>query len=143
MFLKMRPQIGETTVAYAARQREKAHDCDFGTNQIERILAHLIQTIENQTLPDPVERGLNVYEKLQKKLNDYFIPKRNKHYSRYMFLKMRPQIGETTVAYAARQREKAHDCDFGTNQIERILAHLIQTIENQTLFKQVYQMPGL
>ena len=70
-----------------------------------------------------------------KKLNDYCIPKRNKHYSRYMFLKMRPQIGETTVAYATRLREKAHDCDFGTNQDERIPEHLIQTIENQTLIQ--------
>ena len=61
-----------------------------------------------QSLPDPVERNLNVYEKLRRKLNDYFIPKKNKHYSWYMFLKMRPQMGETTVAYATRQREKKH-----------------------------------
>ena len=86
-----------------------------------------------KSLPDPVQRGLNVYEKLRKKLNDYFIPKSNKHYSRYMFLKMRPQIRETTVAYPTRLREKAHDCDFGTKHDERILDYLIQTIENQTL----------
>ena len=42
--------MGETTVAYATRLREKAHDCDFGTNCDERILEHLIQTIENQVL---------------------------------------------------------------------------------------------
>ena len=28
---------------------KKAHDCDFSTNQDERILEHLIQTTENQT----------------------------------------------------------------------------------------------
>ena len=46
----MRPEIGETTVAYATRLREKAHDCDFDTNCDERTLEHLIQTIENKSL---------------------------------------------------------------------------------------------
>ena len=58
-----------------------------------------------KSLPDPVG-DLNEYEKLRMKLNDYFSPKRNKHYARYMFLKMRPLAGETTVAYATRLREK-------------------------------------
>ena len=48
--LKMRPEIGETTVTYATRLREKVHGCDFGTNNIGRILEHLIQMIENISL---------------------------------------------------------------------------------------------
>ena len=59
-----------------------------------------------KSLPDPIG-DLDEYEKLRKKLNDYFSPKRNKHYARYMFLKLRPLEGETTVAYATRLREKA------------------------------------
>ena len=51
--------------------------------------------------------GRNDYEKLRKKLNDYFKPKKNKHHARYVFLKMRPAHGETTNAYAACLREKA------------------------------------
>ena len=54
---------------------------------------------------------------------------------RYIFLKMRPGIGETTVAYATRLPEKAHDCDFDTNCDERILEHLMQTIENKSLIQ--------
>ena len=95
---------------------------------------HEISRLE-KSLPDPEEAELNVYDKIRQKLNNYFIPKRNKHYSRYIFLKMRPQIGETTVAYATRLREKAHESDFGTNKNERILEHLIQTIENKTLIQ--------
>lgn len=87
-----------------------------------------------KSLPDPVG-DLNEYEKLRKKLNDYFSPKRNKHYARYMFLKMRPLAGETTVAYATRLREKAYDCEFGATFDDRILEHLIQTIENQQLIQ--------
>ena len=37
-------------MAYASRLREKAHKCEFGDTNDERILKHLIQTIENQQL---------------------------------------------------------------------------------------------
>ena len=74
--------------------------------------------------------------KLKGKLNDYFAPKKNAHYSRYMFLKMRPQSGESTVSYAARLREKAKNCDFHDND-EHILEHIIQTTENQELVRKV------
>ena len=53
-----------------------------------------------------------------------------------MFLKMRPQPGESTVSYAARLREKAKNCDFHDND-ERILEHIIQTTENQELVRKV------
>ena len=98
----------------------------YGGQEISRL---------EKSLPNPEVPGQNVYQKIRKKMNEYFIPKRNKHYSRYMFLKMRPQLGETTVTYATRLREKSHDCDFKTTQDERILEHLIQTIDNQTLIQ--------
>ena len=101
----------------------------YGGSEIARLA---------KSLPDPVDpegTTTDVYQKLRKKLNDYFIPRRNKHYARYIFLKMRPEMGETTVAYATRLREKANDCDFDTSCDERILEHLIQTIENKNLIQ--------
>ena len=48
-FLKMRPEIKKTTITYAAHLRENAHDgCNFGSMCEERILEHLIQTIEDR-----------------------------------------------------------------------------------------------
>ena len=90
-----------------------------------------------RSLPDPEDpKGqFDEYKKLRTKLNDYFIPKRNRHYARYLFLKMLPEREESTVAYATRLREKARDCNFGVNCDERILEHLIQTIENSTLIE--------
>ena len=79
--------------------------------------------------------NLNVYEKLKRKLNDYCMPKKNKHYARYLFLKMKQTHGETTTMYAARLREKANECEFGTACEDRILEHLIQTINNQGLIQ--------
>ena len=40
----------ETTSAYAARLREKARECEFGDTFDERVLKHIIQTIENKKL---------------------------------------------------------------------------------------------
>ena len=80
-------------------------------------LARLERSLANPTDGDD-------YEKLRKKLNDYFTPKKNKHHARYNFLKMRPLDGEPTNAYAARLREKAATCEFGDAD-ERILEHII------------------
>ena len=61
--------------------------------------------------------------------------RRIKLYVRYIFLKTIPEAGEATVTYATRLREKAIECEFGDTQDERILEHLIQTIENQHLIQ--------
>lgn len=52
----------------------------YGGGEIRRLA---------KSLQDP-EEG-DVYKKLKDKLSDYFAPKKNKHYARYIFLKMRPQ----------------------------------------------------
>ena len=73
-----------------------------------------------------------MYTKLRTKLNGHFTPKKNKHHADYLFLKMRPQVGETISPYAARLREKVKECDAFD---ERILEHIIQTIDNKKLVK--------
>ena len=50
MFLKMRPKPRESTVSYATRFREKANGCEFCDAYKDRILEHLIQTIDNKLL---------------------------------------------------------------------------------------------
>ena len=100
----------------------------YGGSEIARL---------EKSLPDPEDhrRQLDSYEKLRVKLNAYSMPKKNKHYARYIFLKTRPEAGEATVTYATRLREKAIECEFGDTQDEIILEHLIQTIENQHLIQ--------
>ena len=50
---------------------------------------------------------------------------------------MKPIAGETTITYATRLREKAQDCEFGdaSQCDERILEHMIQTTENESLYQ--------
>ena len=87
-----------------------------------------------KSLQDPNEG--DIYSKLKGKLNNYYAPKKNEHYARYLFLKMKPHQGESTIAYAARLREKAADCNFHSKD-ERILEHIIQTTENAELVRKV------
>ena len=47
----------------------------YGGKEIARL---------EKSLPDPVD-AFNEYEKLRKKLNDYFLPQQNKHYARCVF----------------------------------------------------------
>ena len=92
----------------------------YGGNEIARL---------EKSLPDP-ETG-EVYTKLRTKLNGHFTQKKNKHLARYLFLKMRLQVGETISAYAARLREKAKECEFD----ERIVEHIIETTDNKKLIE--------
>ena len=86
-----------------------------------------------KTLPEPANG--NAYEKVRKKLDDYFTPMKNKHHARYILSKVRPNEGESTVAYAARVRQQANECEFGDQHDERILEHVIQTIDNEPLIQ--------
>ena len=88
----------------------------YGEKEVARL---------EKSLPNPTQEDLNEYMRLKTKLNNYFTPKKNKHHTRYLFSRMKPTAGETTAAYAARLREKAHECEFGENYEERILEHLI------------------
>ena len=96
----------------------------YGENEIARL---------KKSFPDP-ETG-DVYTKLRMKLNDHFTPKKNKHHACYLLLKMRPHMGETISVYAVRLREKAKECEFGDTFDERILEHIIQTIDNKKLIE--------
>ena len=62
----------------------------YGGSEIARL---------EKSLPD-LEMG-DVYTKLRTKVNDHFTPKKNKHHARYLFLKMRPHVGETISACMA------------------------------------------
>ena len=95
----------------------------YGGREIARL---------EKVLPDPYGK-LNEYEKLKIKLNIYFLPQRNKFYARYLFLKMTPKAGESTITFATRLRENVLECEFGDNLEERILEHLILTSNNDHL----------
>ena len=94
----------------------------YGGTEIKKLSRNLPET--------PTQDSDNDYTKLKRKLNNHFLPKKNKHHARYMFSKERIQSNESIISYMARMREKAKECEFGGQLDDRILEHLIQTIPN-------------
>ena len=103
----------------------------YGGKEIKKLARNLPDTT-------PVV-GDDDYKKLKRKLDNYFLPKKNKHHGRFKFSKQRPIDGESVVTYAARLREKSKDCEFGEQTDDRILEHLIQTIKDNELVKRSIQ----
>ena len=69
----------------------------------------------------------------ERKLNNHCLPKKNKHHARYTFSKQKIGPTETIGSYATRMRYKARECEFGDQEDERILEHLIHTIRDEEL----------
>jgi hypothetical protein len=100
-----------------------------------KVVKELEKSLKAPTgVPAGAQEGeaLDDYTKSKWKMQKYFTKKKNVHHSTYMFNKMRPRIignkTEGTVAYAARLRAQAQDCEFKDNEDGRILEHIIQTI---------------
>lgn len=91
----------------------------YGGREIARL---------EKSLPNP-DGPLDEYKTLRQKLNDYFLPKRNKHYARYMFLKIRPNHGETTVSYATRLREKPMNATSVLHAMKEYLSTLFRQLK--------------
>ena len=70
----------------------------YGGKKIKKLARNLPGTA-------PVVRD-DDYKKLNRKLDNYFLPKKNKHHGRFTFSKQRPIEGESVVTYAARLREE-------------------------------------
>ena len=66
-----------------------------------------IARLEKCVSDQDYDGSLEVYQKSKTKLS-LLLPKRNKHHARYIFLKTKPELGETIVAYATRRREKSN-----------------------------------
>ena len=98
----------------------------YGGKEVRKLDKSLASTISTE----------DEYLLLKTKLTDYFSPKKNKFYNRYVFLNLRPHHRESTASYVARLREKTTGCDFH-NDDERILEQLMITSVSQELIRKV------
>ena len=71
----------------------------YGGQEIKKLAGNLPDAM-------PVV-GNNNYKKLKRKLNNYFLPKKNKHHARYTFCKQRPGEGATQLRATS---ATWHDC---------------------------------
>ena len=120
-------------------QLQKVEDIDdkvtclrrYGGKEIRKLVKHLPEPSASQNLETN-------YEKIRRKLNLHFVPKRNKQHARYLFSKERMKTGESIAGFTARLREKAEHCDFEDID-DRILEHIVQHINDENLVKKTIQ----
>ena len=70
----------------------------FGGPEIKKLIRNLPEAES--------EEGDDDYRKVKRKLENHFLPKRNKHHARYTFSKERLNSQESIANYAARSSEK-------------------------------------
>lgn len=121
-----------------APQDQKDAMMIYGGKEISRLETSLP---DPTAVPDYADDGetLNIYTRLKWKLTKYYKKRKNTHHATYLFNKLRPTSTsgkpESIVAYAARVREQAADCEFGDTRDRRVLDHLIHTVTRKDLVK--------
>ena len=96
-----------------------------------QIIADLEDTLLELT---GKEAGQDAYGQIVKKLNRYFLPKKNKDFAIFQFGNLQQNNGEplSYSRYYIRIRETAKKCSF-SNENEAIRDHIIKTMRNNVV----------
>ena len=87
----------------------------------------------DDSIPDPILEGeQNEYTRLIAKLDQHFLPKKNKDYARFKLGNLVQQDEEPMTTYYARIREIAQKCSY-TDENDAIPDHLIKTMRNNVI----------
>ena len=87
----------------------------------------------DDSIPDPILEGeQNEYTRLIAKLDQHFLPKKNKDYARFKLGNLVQQDDEPMATYYARIREIAQKCSY-TDENDAIRDHLIKTMRNNVI----------
>ena len=88
----------------------------------------------DEALPDPSDQdGDDAYSTLIRKLDNHFMPKKNKDFARFQLSEMKQQSNERLADYYAKVRDIARKCDYGTYEDDAIRDHLIRTMHNDKI----------
>ena len=77
------------------------------------------------------------YASVKEKLTNYFRPKKNITYERYVFKSTTQNPDESTASYLTRLKSVAENCDYGTNAKSEIRDHFIFTCLSTSLKKKL------
>ena len=87
----------------------------------------------DDSIPDPILEGeQNEYTRLIAKLDQHFLPKKNKDYARFKLGNLVQQDDQPMATYYARIREVAKKCSY-TDENDAIQDHLIKTMRNNVI----------
>ena len=81
--------------------------------------------------------GDNEYKKATRMLNEHFQAEPNPVYERYQFRQLNPRSGEGVAQFVVRLRQQARFCNFGAVTDDMIRDHVVATISNVELKKEI------
>ena len=84
------------------------------------------------SLPDLDNNG-DVYERMVQKLNNHFVPRKNKRHARFRLWQNQQNSHQTITQFYLECRELVRDCQYGNMEDELLLDHLIFEIKNDRL----------
>ena len=97
--------------------------------------------IKNIVLPNKVSDS--TYENLVLKLKEYFEPKLNIIYERYIFNKIMQESHESISSYANKLKEQANKCNYGTFLDEALRDKFVNGIKNENILKRLLSEANL
>ena len=113
----MKPNPDENTISYAARVREEANKCEFGGSYDERILEHLIQTVEDAEL---IKKAISKKWNLTEFLNEAAQNEDMKLQMRQMYTAPKePKIAKVNTRGRRKTKDKPNCSYCGTNTHEK------------------------
>ena len=96
----------------------------------------------DDSIPDPILEGeQNEYTRLIAKLNQHFLPKKNKDYARFKLGNLVQEDDEPMATYYARIRAIAQRCSY-TDENDAIRDHLVKTMRNNVFVLKLFVTTG-
>ena len=89
-------------------------------------------TICEDSRPD-LDNNRDVYERMVEKLNNHFVPRKNKHHARFRLQQNQQKSHQTIMQFYLECRELVRDCQYGNMEDELLLDHLIFEIKDDRL----------
>ena len=86
------------------------------------------------SLPDPpTQENDDAYKILIRKIDNHFMPKKNKDFARFQMSELKQQNHERLADYYAKLREISRKCEYGDHENDAIRDHLIRTMLNHRI----------
>ena len=75
----------------------------------------------------------DAYKLLIRKIDNHFIPKKNKDFARFQLSELKQQSSERLAEYYAKIRNIAKKCEYADHEDDAIRDHLIRTMLNHKI----------
>lgn len=79
------------------------------------------------------------YQQAKARLDEYYLPKKNRSYERYLFRELKQDPGEKISAFVIRLRQQAEKCGFENGADDHIIDQLTQRCSSSKLRRRILE----